>query len=300
MKAVKRRSRILQIVTRILAIFLLAVALLAVHCYAGREVDLLTTRYVIKTPKLKEGTSFRLVSLSDYHNHGLEYRNETLLEAIEKENPNAVMMTGDMIDSHTSKKDLETLDKLASFLEEKAFPTYFVSGNHEESAPKEIKEASYSIYRKRGIAIVTGETGPIFLYSDGSSRVALFGFEDPGLYDEDKTGLKEGSKIYRQAEKMHLDEGDYNLLLSHEPCYFEAAKKKGFDLTLSGHTHAGQISLFNYPLLSWPWTKYERGSYTEKDHRLLISNGLGDSYHLPFRYHCPYSLLSVTIVGTGH
>lgn len=259
----------------------------------------MTTRYVIETNKLKEGTFFRLVSLSDYHNHGLEYRNETLFEAIEKENPNAVMMTGDMIDSHTTKENLKELGRLASFLEEKAYPTYFVSGNHEEGAPEDICESSYAIYRKHGIVILSGDRDPIPLASDGFSSLCLFGFRDPGLYDEDKTGLKEGSNIYRQAEKMRLDERDFNLLLTHEPCYFNAAKAKGFDLTLSGHTHAGQINLFGYPLLSWPWTKYERGSYEEEGRRLLISNGLGDSYHLPFRYHCPYSLLSVTIVGTG-
>lgn len=258
----------------------------------------MTTRYVIKTNKLQEGTSFRLVSLSDYHNHGLDYRNETLLEAIEKENPNAVMMTGDMIDSHTTKEDLKELGRLASFCKEKSYPTYFVSGNHEEDGPRKIREASYDIYRANGIGILSGDSEPISLLSDGLSRLRLFGFQDPGLYDEDKTGLKKGSKIYGQAEKMRLEEGDFNLLLSHEPCYFKAAKAKGFDLTLSGHTHAGQITVFNYPLLSWPWTKYERGSYEEEGHRLLISNGLGDSYHLPFRYHCPYSLLSVTILGT--
>ena len=35
----------------------------------------------------------------------------------------------------------------------------------------------------------------------------------------------------------------FNLLLSHNPDVFPVAEKQGFQLTISGHTHGGQINL---------------------------------------------------------
>ena len=284
-----------------LRIFSVAVVLLAgvlVFCYVGREVDLLTVRYTIETDKFSKGHVYKLVSLSDYHNHGLSYRNETLKEAIKAENPNSVMMTGDMVDSHSTDGHLKELDDFVGWMEQEDYPIYFVSGNHEEDAPSEITDQAYQIYAKHGVKMHSDLQNGMTLDESNGVLLRLFGFRDPGLGDKSETGLEVGSNIYEQAKGMKLNQSDFNLLLSHRPSYFEAAKKKGFDLTLSGHTHAGQVNLFGYPLLSAPWTKYEQGNFLEDGKRLIISNGLGESYQFPFRYHCPYTLLSIAIVGT--
>lgn len=279
-------------------IFLATIGATTVVLYINRETNLQTISYTIETDKFTKDFSYRLVSLSDYHNHGLNYQNESLIEAIEKESPDAVVMTGDMVDSHTNADNLSVLESLVSFFKEKAYPTFFVSGNHEEDASEEIRDASYSIYEKYGIKILQPEENTALLAKNNGVSLQIFGFRDPGLNEKDKTGLIEGSAINKQAKAMDLDQKNFNLLLSHQPSFFEVAKEKGFDLTLSGHTHAGQIDIFGYPLLSWPWTKYERGTYLEEGKRLIISNGLGESFYLPFRFNCPYTLLSITIRGT--
>jgi len=283
---------------RVTTIFLATIGATTVVLYINRETNLQTISYTIETDKFTNDFSYRLVSLSDYHNHGLNYQNESLKEAIEKESPDAVMMTGDMVDSHTNADNLSVLESLVSFFKEKAYPTFFVSGNHEEDASEEIRNASYSIYEKYGIKILQPEDNTALLAKNNGVSLQIFGFRDPGLNEKDKTGLIEGSAINKQAKAMNLDQKNFNLLLSHQPSFFEVAKQKGFDLTLSGHTHAGQIDIFGYPLLSWPWTKYERGTYLEEGKRLIISNGLGESFYLPFRFNCPYTLLSITIRGT--
>lgn len=282
---------------RVLSIFTVLLGVLLTFCYVSRETDLITQRYTLRTNKLPKGFSYRVLSLSDYHNHGLQYRNESLLDAIEAENPNAVFLLGDMIDSHTNEEDLAQLDTLASFFKERGYPSYFVSGNHEEDAPKRIREASYAIYQKRHVSILGENKQNVILKESNGVLLNVFGFRDPGYWDKDQTGLVSGSIINNQAKTMDIDMKNFNILLSHKPSYFEVAKEKGFDLTLSGHTHAGQVDLWGYPLLSWPWTKYEKGSYIEDGKELIISNGLGVSYDLPFRFHCPFTLVSVTIEG---
>lgn len=284
-------------VFRVLSIFTVLFGVLLTFCYVSREMDLITQRYTFRSSKLPKGFSYRILALSDYHNHGLLYRNESLLDAVKAENPNAVFLLGDMVDNHTNEDDLSELDSLASFFEEEGYPSFFVSGNHEEDAPKEIREASYSIYQKHHITILSEKKQNSILKESGGVLLNVFGFRDPGYWDKDKTGLVSGSLINNQAKTMDVDTKDFNILLSHKPSYFEIAKEKGFDLTLSGHTHAGQIDLWGYPLLSWPWTKYEKGSYLEDGKELIISNGLGVSYDLPFRFHCPFTLVSVTIEG---
>ncbi len=283
---------------RIFSILVVLLAGVLVFCYVGREVDLLTVRYTIETDKFSKGYAYKLVSLSDYHNHGLKYRNETLEEAIKAENPDSVMMTGDMVDSHSTKEHLEELDAFVGWMRKEDYPVYFVSGNHEEDAPSDIRDQAYEIYAKHDVKMLSDTQNGITLEESDGVLLRLFGFRDPGLGDKNETGLEVGSNIYTQAKGMELNQSDFNLLLSHRPSFFEAAKKKGFDLTLSGHTHAGQVNLFGYPLLSMPWTKYEQGDFLEDGKRLIISNGLGESYQFPFRYHSPYTLLSVTIVGT--
>ena len=283
---------------RVLSIFTVLFGVLLTFCYVSRETDLVIQRYFLKTEKFQEGFSYHALVLSDYHNHGLEYRNESLLDAIESENPDALFLLGDMVDSHTNSKDLHVLDSLASFIEKKGYPAYFVSGNHEEDAKKEIRDASYDIYRNRHITILDENNQKASLKENDGVLLNVFGFRDPGYWDKDKSGLRPGSIINNQAKTMELERKDFNVLLSHKPSYFEVAKEKGFDLTLSGHTHAGQVDLWGYPLASIPWTKYEKGSYLEDGKELIISNGLGVSYDLPFRFHCPYTLVSVTILGT--
>jgi uncharacterized protein len=70
----------------------------------------------------------------------------------------------------------------------------------------------------------------------------------------------------------------FNLLLSHNPDVFPVAAKKGFDLTISGHTHGGQVQFevihpsLNVVRLSTP---YVYGTFESGDKRMYVSRGIG-------------------------
>jgi hypothetical protein len=78
------------------------------------------------------------------------------------------------------------------------------------------------------------------------------------------------------------------ILLAHEPDIFPQVPAR-FGLTLSGHTHGGQVSL---PLLGRPIVpsrfgqRYAYGHVIENDRHLVVSGGLGLS-NLPVRFGVP-------------
>ena len=68
------------------------------------------------------------------------------------------------------------------------------------------------------------------------------------------------------------------VLLAHNPDFFPHAAKAGIALTLSGHTHAGQLAvpfLVSRATLSHLVTRWPAGLFREGDSRLFVHAGLG-------------------------
>ncbi len=76
------------------------------------------------------------------------------------------------------------------------------------------------------------------------------------------------------------------LLLSHHPDFFFEAAAAGVDLTLSGHTHGGQVVLFGVPPLTHSRFGYASGSYEAAGSQLYVSRGVGVTF-LPLRVGAP-------------
>ena len=72
--------------------------------------------------------------------------------------------------------------------------------------------------------------------------------------------------------------GATNVLLSHNPDVFPVAASQGFDLTISGHTHGGQV---NFEILEQGvniarfFTPYVYGHYVHDDRSLFVTRGIG-------------------------
>lgn len=78
----------------------------------------------------------------------------------------------------------------------------------------------------------------------------------------------------------------FRILLSYDPTHWraEVLPRTNIELTLSGHTHSGQIRLFGVPLsrISFPESA---GWYTERQQSLYVNSGIGCT--LPIRLNCP-------------
>ncbi len=83
---------------------------------------------------------------------------------------------------------------------------------------------------------------------------------------------------YLVKTERHVRPGMPNILLSHNPDVFRKAAAKGFDLTVSGHTHGGQITfeiLHQNLSVARFYTPYVYGLYREGDASVYVTRGLG-------------------------
>jgi len=85
------------------------------------------------------------------------------------------------------------------------------------------------------------------------------------------------------------------ILLAHEPDSF-AQMPRRFDLTLSGHTHGGQVYVAGRaPFVpSLYGQRYRHGLIIEEERRLIVSAGLGTSF-MPVRFNVPPEIVLVTL-----
>jgi uncharacterized protein len=92
----------------------------------------------------------------------------------------------------------------------------------------------------------------------------------------------------KQVDEL-ISPGEFNLLLSHNPDVFPVAAHQGFQLTLAGHTHGGQINIalagenLNTADLVTPYTK---GFYKLPESSLYVNSGLG-TIGVPVRLGAP-------------
>lgn len=80
-----------------------------------------------------------------------------------------------------------------------------------------------------------------------------------------------------------------NILLSHNPDVFPVAARQGYDLTIAGHTHGGQV---NFEILhknldiALAFTPYVRGLYKQGNSSIYVSSGIG-TIGVPVRVGAP-------------
>ena len=110
---------------------------------------------------------------------------------------------------------------------------------------------------------------------------------------------KRGARYLVGAEKL-IEPGMTNIMLSHNPDVFPVAAAQGFDLTLSGHTHGGQITVEYLQQFVNPArfvTRYVSGLYTENDKRVYVSRGLG-TVGVPTRIGAPPELTVIRLASS--
>jgi hypothetical protein len=94
--------------------------------------------------------------------------------------------------------------------------------------------------------------------------------------------------FYRDTMDAALEgapEGAFRLLLCHRPEGFERARERGAAVTLSGHTHGGQIGWRGASALERPLGRRMWGEYGDDRARLYLTSGFGHWFR--FRFGCP-------------
>ena len=201
---------------------------------------------------------------------------QDLVQRTNEQNPDIVVITGDLIDYDISKikEDLLPLKEISA-------PTYFILGNHEyfHGASQTIK-----YIRHLGIKVLLNEN---ILIKDKKASFNLIGFTDI-IGERIGEYLMDVDKAY-----MGIDENLPSIVLAHQPKSILRLKKYPCDLMLSGHTHGGQI--FPFGLLVMIDQPYLAGLYqhTPKQ-QIFVSRGAG-YWGPPIRVLAPSEISKIII-----
>lgn len=232
---------------------------------------------------------YRIVHLSDLH-IGTFLRNpafiDSLADAVNGQHPDMVVFTGDLV--NVSAIELLPFRKTLSAI---SAPdgVYSVMGNHDYCM-----YAQDCTHRVHGRSITVAERDRMLLqYMEdkmgwrmlmnenvvikrGKSSIAVVGVENIG-----KPPFKSFGNLAKAL--TGLPEGMFKILLSHDPTHWRSGvlNKTDIALTLSGHTHAGQVRLGRFSPAKWAYNEWG-GSYVEGNSMLHVSPGIGGT--VPFRF----------------
>lgn len=257
--------------------------------------------YTVTSPKLKRDMrERRLLFLSDLHNHKYGEHNEKLLDAVRRQKPDLILITGDMLVSRQGSQwevAAEFVKQLPSIC-----PVYYANGNHEQRMrenPEKYGTAYFSYKRELeacGVQFLINEKA--VLSWDGNS-VVITGLEVPDscYFRKKRTrlGLREMERRVGKA-----DEGSYQILLVHQPDFMSVYKAWGGDLILSGHLHGGIIRVPGLGGVISPqmglFPKYSGSLYREEDTSIVVSKGLG-THTVNIRLFNPAELIVLHVRG---
>lgn len=274
-------------------ILMLAIIIACVIIYdTNRFVVVETT---LESEKIKKEQTF--VVLADLHNKSYGKENEKLRLAIDKICPDKILIAGDMLNA----KPEADFSKTAAFLKCLAdeYPVYYGWGNHEHRLLlyPEVYGTMGEAYKK---AVEHKNIYPLV-----NKKVE---FEEEGitLY-----GSLIEKRFYRRFSVQPMEKGyleallgvpekdKFNLLIAHNPDYFESYAEWGADLVLAGHVHGGIVRLpFLGGVLSPKcrlFPKYDGGKFFVGKSTMILSRGLG-VHTIPVRLFNPGELHVVHLV----
>lgn len=259
-----------QIIKRKWSVMLLCGILLLM--IAALDCRLLTRTYKIDSAKINN--PIRIALVTDLHSCYYGSNQKTLVSAIEKQNPDVVLLGGDIFDDERDNTNTEIfLSQIAD-----RYPCYYVTGNHEIRSEEAAYYDMMAFLDALGIVILHDTVTELEF---GETRINLCGMDDPSICRLESNGSFEE----RTAEQLDtisamLNNDNYTVLLSHRPTYFETEyQNRGFDLILSGHAHGGQVRipfLLNglYAPNEGMFPKYAGGRYDTEDCTMIVSRGL--------------------------
>ena len=251
---------------------------------------------------------YRIVQFSDAHvgtlvNHG-EGMVQQLIDSINGQAPDMIVFTGDM----QNIQPQELIPPMMTFRQLFAHDgVYAVLGNHDYDVYQNCDDAekrcncqlTQDIIRKMGFDLLLNEHRIIHRDSDS---IVVAGMENWGVADRapkkgDVAKTLTGLNLSSQS-LTHLGEVGggfpFVLMLQHDPtCWREKILPEcNAQLTLSGHTHGGQFSLFGWSPVALAYQEWEGMTY-EGSRAIYVSIGAGSL--IPFRLNQPREITVITL-----
>lgn len=216
----------------------------------------------------------RLVQLSDIHLSAF-LSEEEFARAVDMANelrPHLVFVTGDLISVHNDPLDA-CLRQIARLRADAG--VLGCLGNHEIYAG--LEDTATEQAARLGIPFLRGEARGL-RFGNARLNVAGLDYQRMGWHDH-----------YLEGAEGLVAPGALNLLLQHNPDVFPTAARQGWDLTLAGHTHGGQVNfeILNQSLnIARFYTPFVRGLYRSGRSAIYVTRGIG-TIGMPARIGAP-------------
>ncbi len=257
--------------------------------------SLTVTKIEYSNPKIETGLDgFKIVHISDLHNHRFGASQSKLVLAVWEQRPDIIVVTGDSIDRRRTdiKAAMEFYDQAVMIA-----PVCFVTGNHEELSGR------YDEFKTRlisaGVCIL--ENRLVTLNHKGS-LIKLIGLSDACSFGfvTKLEAPKALSSIRNTLKDLTIGDSCFSILLTHRPEFIDIYSECGVDLVLSGHAHGGQVRLPFIGGLFAPgqgvFPRYTSGIYYAGKTAMVVSRGLGNSI-FPLRMFNPPDIVSLTLTS---
>jgi len=255
-------------------------------------------RYAVTLPNWHTGCHLTIAALADLHIYEPSLSLERAAEIVEATNllrPDLVVLLGDYGVSASHPERVYSSSDIGAVLGGLRAPlgVFAIAGNHDWWNDKT------AMLNRRGLPEVLRalEANGIQALANGAVPLALPGGGQVWLVGLDSQwafGFGRGADNLSAALRQVPDDA-FAILLAHEPDIFSEVPDR-IALTLSGHTHGGQVRLFGWS----PWVpsrygnRYAYGHVTEGNRHLIISGGLGTSVY-PVRFGVPPEIVLVAV-----
>ena len=194
------------------------------------------------------------------------------VDMINSLNPDMIAFSGDLISMEPSELDSlsQTLSKMKA-----GDGVYSVLGNHDYCQYTRVDSQTKAAYlndlisreRNMGWSLLLNENRII---SKGHDSIAVIGVENtsPSRHFPSRGNL---------AKASQGTEGMFRILISHDPMHWEhEIVGKDYPVTLSGHTHAMQMTFFGWSPSGLIF-KQDKGLYSVDGQHLYVNIGLGET-----------------------
>lgn len=206
---------------------------------------------------------FKIAFATDFHYESRFNRERlpALVEAVRSVSPDVLLLGGDY-----RGREGGDVGELFRALEkvDAPFGTYAVMGNHERGENDSLVRVAM---KETGVKLLEHVADTI---TRNEEHIIVVGIRNP--FDLSRNGV---------SPTLSLKPEDFVIMITHTPDYVEDVDISNTDLALAGHTHGGQVSLFN----KWSpakFSKYGNRFLTGMKHNsagipVIISNGIGTS-----------------------
>lgn len=263
------------------------------------------TRYRLTPPRWPGELQLRMAVIADIHACDpwmTLQRVEKIVGATNSLKPDIILLLGDYVSGMRLVTEYVSSKDWAAVLADLEAPlgVHAVLGNHDwwedKTAQRRRHGPTIAGNALKDVGIPVYENDAVRLKKDGRP------FWLAGLGDQFAFigRSKSGRRRYLGVDDLpgtlaKVSDDAPVILLAHEPDIFPKVPER-VSLTISGHTHAGQVRLFGYsPIVPSRFgNRFAYGHVIEEGRHLLVSGGLGMSI-LPVRFGAPPEIVVVDL-----